>query len=253
MAGRRYTFKAIISSDWNQCLAPTGPFDPISFNHPELAPALATIFQEYTGNIVSLSEASRRIQELLPSPISIDQMDAYLDRSFVTYKGVPDLIEWCLSKSILFIINTTGMMGYFQRVFAKGLLPPVPALSAHPMIRYPYLETDPHYMYDLLQLQDKGKNTEAVMRLSGISPNRVFIMGDSGGDGPHFKWGASQGAFLIGSMTKASLKMYCQENGVPIDLLFGVSYIPGEARNLEEEMLIDFMELSSIIEENLKK
>ena len=179
-------------------------------------------------------------------------MDAYLDQSFVTYRGVSDLIEWCLSNNILFMINTTGMMGFFQRVFAKGLLPPVPALSAHPMIRYPHLETDPHYLYDLLQLQDKGKNTEAVMQKLGISQSKVFVIGDSGGDGPHFKWGASQGASLIGSMTKLSLKMYCQTNGIPINLQFGLSYVQGQKRNLEKEMSIDFMELSSIIEEILK-
>jgi hypothetical protein len=33
-------YKAIVSSDWNECLAPSGPFDFISFNHPELTPHL---------------------------------------------------------------------------------------------------------------------------------------------------------------------------------------------------------------------
>jgi len=251
--GKHYSFRAVISSDWNECLAPCGPFDPISFSYPDLSFDLATIFQKYTGNIISLGEANQRIQKLLPSPLSIDQMDAYLTQSFITYKGVPELIERCLSKNILFMINTTGMMGYFQRVFAKGLLPPVPVVSAHPMIRYPYLETDPHYMYDLLEIQDKGKNTEMVMRSLGIPANKVFLVGDSGGDGPHFKWGASQGAFLIGSMTKPSLKMYCQKNGIVIDLLFGVSYIQSENKNLEKEMSIDFLELFSIIEEILDR
>ncbi|MFC2018014.1 hypothetical protein ACFLTQ_01765 [Chloroflexota bacterium] len=246
------SYRAIVSSDWNECLAPTGPFEPISFNYPELTSELEAVFQDYTGNVITLGEANQRIQKLLARPLSIGQMDAYLDQSFVTYKGVFDLIEWCLSNNILFMINTTGMMGFFQRVFAKGLLPPVPVLSAHPMIRYPHLETDPHYLYDLLQLQDKGKNTEAVMQKLGISPSKVFIIGDSGGDGPHFKWGSDQGAFLIGSMTKPSLKMYCQDNGIPINLQFGLSYIQGEKRNSEKEMSIDFMELSSIIEEALK-
>ncbi len=27
-------YKAIISSDWNECLAPSGPFDPIAFVVP---------------------------------------------------------------------------------------------------------------------------------------------------------------------------------------------------------------------------
>lgn len=248
-----HNFKAIISSDWNQCLAPTGPFDPISFSYPELDSDLATIFQEYTGNTIPLDEAIRRIQKLLPSPLSIEQMDAYLDKSFAVYKGVADLIEWCSTKNILFMINTTGMTGYFQRIFAKGLLPQVPALSAHPMIRYPYQETDPNHMYDLLQLHDKGKNTKALMHSLDIPPHKVFIVGDSGGDGPHFKWGASQGAFLIGSMAKPSLKIYCQENGIPINLIFGLSYDEGDKRNPEKEMLIDFMELSSVVEEALKQ
>ena len=33
-------YKAIISSDWNECLAPTGPFDPIAFVYPEIKPRL---------------------------------------------------------------------------------------------------------------------------------------------------------------------------------------------------------------------
>jgi len=245
-------YRAIVSSDWNECLAPTGPFDPISFNYPELASELASIFQDYTGNVITLGEASRRIQELLPRPLSIDQMDAYLDQSFITYNGVSDLIEWCSSNNILFMINTTGMIGFFQRVFAKKLLPPVPALSAHPMLRYHQLETDPRHIYDLLQLQDKGKNTEKVMRELDISPRKVFIVGDSGGDGPHFKWGSDQGAFLIGSMTKPSLKIYCRDNGIQINLQFGLSYFQGEKRNTEKEMSIDFMELSAILSEILR-
>ena len=30
-------------------------------------------------------------------------MDAYIDHSFETYKGVPDLIDWCFRKNILFL------------------------------------------------------------------------------------------------------------------------------------------------------
>ncbi len=249
--GSDHSFRAIISSDWNECLAPCGPFDPISFAYPNLSLDLASIFQEYTGNIISLGEANHKIQKLLPSPISIDQMDAYLDQSFMTYKGVPDLIDWCTSNDILFMINTTGMMGYFQRVFAKSLLPPVPILSANPMIRYPHLETDPRYMYDLLEIQDKSKNTEAVVHSLVAPAKKVFLVGDSGGDGPHFEWGASQGAFLIGSMAKPSLKEFCQKKGIVIDSLFGVSYLHGEKRNLQKELLIDFLELSSVIEKTL--
>jgi hypothetical protein len=244
-------FRAIISSDWNGCLAPCGPFDVISFNYPHLTLDLETVFQEYTGNRIPLGEAARRIRKLVPGPISIEQMDAYLVRSFMTYRGVPDLIEWCLSHNILFMINTTGMIGYFQRVLAKGLLPPLPVLSAHPMVRYPYRETDPRFVVDLLEIQDKSKNTERVVRKLGIPAKNVILAGDSGGDGPHFKWGASHGAFLIGSMTKPSLKIYCQKNGIGIDLLFGVSYGQGERMNPEKEMLTDFLELTPVIEEIL--
>ena len=117
------SYKAIVSSDWNECLAPCGPFDFISFNYPQLTAELETIFKQYTGNVISLGEAVGQIQKLLPAPITEKQMDNYLDDSFSTYKGVPELIEWCLSNNILIMINTTGMIGYFQRVFAKNLLP----------------------------------------------------------------------------------------------------------------------------------
>ena len=140
-------YKAIISSDWNECLAPCGPFDCISFNHPQLEAPLTGIFRQYTGNRISLGEAIEKIQQLLPAPVTPEQMDAYLDASFATYPGVADLIEWCLSNRILFMINTTGMLGYFQRAFAKGLLPRVPALSAHPMIRFAGCSSDPQYIY----------------------------------------------------------------------------------------------------------
>ena len=47
----------------------------------------------YTGNQITLSEATRRITGLLPKRLTEKQMDAYLDASFVTYKGVIDLIQ----------------------------------------------------------------------------------------------------------------------------------------------------------------
>jgi 2-hydroxy-3-keto-5-methylthiopentenyl-1-phosphate phosphatase len=246
-------YKAIVSSDWNECLAPCGPFDVISFNHAELAPDLATIFQQYTGNIISLGEATTQIQNMLPVPITKEQMDAYLDKCFVTYKGVPDLIEWCISRNILFMVNTTGMVGYFQRVFAKSLLPPVPVVSAHPMIRYPEQESDPHYAYDLLEIRDKGRNTEAVARSLSIPPEKIILIGDSGGDGPHFEWGAGSHAFLIGSMIKPSLERYCQNKGIVIDFHFGLSYAEGEKRDPKKEMKIDFMDLSFPIEQFLNQ
>jgi 2-hydroxy-3-keto-5-methylthiopentenyl-1-phosphate phosphatase len=253
MTEKYLNYKAIVSSDWNKCLAPCGPFDVISFNHPELASDLATIFQQYTSNMISLGEATRQIQNILPGPITKEQMDAYLDKSFITYKGVPELIEWCLSRNILFMVNTTGMLGYFQRVFAKSLLPPVPVVSAHPMIRYPEQASDPRYVYDLLEIQDKGRNTEAVVRSLYIPPEKTILIGDSGGDGPHFEWGAASDALLIGSMTKPSLETYCQKKGISIDLHFGLSYAEGEKRNPKKEVQIDFMQLSFPIEQFLNR
>ena len=150
-------YRAIVSSDWNECLAPCGPFDCLAFNHPELEADLAAVFRQYSGNRISLGEATGRIRNLLPDPLSPDQMDAYLDASFTTYRGVPALIRWCLDNKILFMINTTGMIGYFQRIFAKGLLPPVPVLSAHPLIRYPGLKSDPLWVCELFETRDKGE------------------------------------------------------------------------------------------------
>ena len=139
----RGSYTAIISSDWNECLAPTGPFDPIVFHHPAIKAQVQEIFKEYTGNRIRLGEAMGRIEALVPALLSEAQMDAYLDASFKIYKGVADLIEWSLSKNILFMINTTGFQGFFQRAFYKGLIPTVPALSAHPLIRFHRRPSDP--------------------------------------------------------------------------------------------------------------
>lgn len=242
-------YNAIVSSDWSECLAPCSPFDCISFNHPQLTTELETIFKQYTSNIISLGEAAHKIQTLLPDTVTIEQMDAYLDNSFLTYKGVPELIKWCLSKDILFMINTTGMTGYFQRIFAKGLLPQVPALSAHPMVRYPKQHSDPNVICDLLEIKDKGKNTEAAVRFFNIPFNKVILMGDSGGDGPHFEWGKKADAFLIGSMTKPSLEKYCQKKNIKINMRFGTSDTAGEKKDLKKEMQIDFMDLASLIQD----
>ena len=205
------SYKAIVSSDWNECLAPSGPFDFISFNFPQIGPQLSATFRRYTGNQISLGEAIVQIRQLMPDPIESELMDAYLDTAFTTYTGVPDLIEWCLSKNILFMINTTGMIGYFQRIFARGLLPRTPVISAHPMVRYPNDRGDPPQIYELFEIGDKAINTEAVIRSFGIASDRVILMGDSGGDGPHFEWGSKTGAYLIGSMTKSSLDGYCSK------------------------------------------
>jgi len=234
----------MVSSDWNECLAPCGPFDPIIFTYPELEPELSMIFRSYTSNQLSLSEAVRRIGSLLPQPVSAEQMDAYLETSFLAYKGVTELMRWCMDKSILFMINTTGMQGYFQRALARGLLPPGIAVAANPMISYPGHEG---LMYEVREIEDKSKNTEAVLREHGISSRKLVIMGDSGGDGPHFEWGASVGAHLVGSMTKASLEAYCRRKRVTITQRFGVSYIEGQKKDLAKEMEVDFMGLSAVI------
>jgi hypothetical protein len=245
-------YKAMVSSDWSECLAPCSPFDCISFNYPQLTSELETIFQQYTGNLISLGEAARNIQTLLPAAITTEQMDAYLDNSFSTYKGVPELIEWCLSKDILFMINTTGMIGYFQRIFAKNLLPRIPALSAHPTIRYPRQDCDPDVIFDLFEIRDKGTNTEAAVSHFNIPLGKIILMGDSGGDGPHFEWGAKVDAFLIGSMTKPSLEKYCLKDNIKINMRFGISGVLNAQKDLKKEMQIDFMELTSLFEERIE-
>ncbi|MGB5747869.1 MAG: hypothetical protein WBM69_12860 [Desulfobacterales bacterium] len=241
------SYKAIVSSDWSECLSPNGPFDCLAFNYPDLEADLTAVFRQYTGNRISLGQAAAKIKGLLPDPLSPDQMDAYLDESFATYTGVPDLIQWCLDNQILFMLNSTGMIGYFQRVFAKKLLPPVPVLSAHPLIRYPGLHTDPPQIYELFETRDKGSNTAAVANSLAIQAPKIILMGDSGGDGPHFEWGAESGAFLIGSMTKASLDSYCREKDIVINLRFGLDYSQNDRKDLREELKIDFMELQSTI------
>lgn len=247
MKWREGMYKAIVSSDWNECLAPTNPFDPISFVYPDFKPQLGEIFREYTGNQISLSEASQRIKGMLPSPLTEEQMDAYLDVHFAAYRGVPELISWCNSQNILFVINTTGMQGYFQRVFRRGLLPDGPVVCANPLIRYQDDILSP--LYDVIETKDKGRNTETIMGALGVSTGRVIVIGDSGGDGPHFEWGASVGATLIGSMTKWSLESYCRQRGISIDVYFGLIYGKGEKRDAEKEKNIDFMKLSPVISE----
>jgi 2-hydroxy-3-keto-5-methylthiopentenyl-1-phosphate phosphatase len=249
MQAKTKIYKAMVSSDWSECLAPCSPFDCISFNHPQLTTELETIFKQYTSNIISLREAAHKIQTLLPATLTPEQMDAYLDNSFATYKGVPELIEWCLSKDILFMINTTGMIGYFQRIFAKSLLPRIPALSGHPMVRYPQQHSDPNVIFDLFEIKDKGKNTEAAVRFFKIPFNQIILMGDSGGDGPHFEWGTTADAFLIGSMTKPSLEKYCLKKNININVRFGISDTAGEKKDLKKEMQIDFMDLALLIED----
>jgi hypothetical protein len=238
-------FIGMVSSDWNECLAPCGPFDPISFSYPDLEPDLSVIFRLYTSNQLSLSEAVRRLGSLLPQPVSAEQMDAYLETSFLTYKGVTALMRWCMDRDILFMINTTGMQGYFHRALAKGLLPRGIAVAANPMISYPGHESP---MYEVREIEDKSKNTEAVLREHGIPAKKLIIMGDSGGDGPHFEWGTSVAAYLVGSMTKASLEAYCRNKEITINKRFGVTYREGRKKDRKKEMAVDFMGLVPVIE-----
>lgn len=243
------SYKVVFSSDWSECLSPNGPFDPLSYTHRLMNAELSTIFRKYTGNEISLSVATERIRELLPEPFTKEQMDAYLDSSFHTYTNVPDLIEWCLSNDILFMINTTGTQGYFQRVLHKKLLPPVPVVAANPLITFETPGWDTVFKYQVLEIEDKAKNTQAVITELNIPVNHVLVMGDSGGDGPHFRWGNSAGAYLIGSMTKHSLQAYCDSTGVTIRTHFGLTYGPGEKPDADREMNVDFMELTDVIRE----
>ena len=242
------SFTAMISTDWNECLAPTGPFDPIAFSHPELAQELESIFRLYTGNNITLGQAVERLLDLLPHLPTKEQMDAYLDAHFTTYKGIPELIRWCADNNILFMINTTAAIGFFQRALAKGLLPAVPALSGHDMIVFPTENTDPPIILPLHETSDKAINTQQVASRFGIDPHKIVIIGDSGGDGPHFEWGASQGCHLIGSMTKHSLQSYCTSRGINITTYFGIRYDKGQPRDPQREMQFEFLELKDVIE-----
>jgi hypothetical protein len=245
VSGRKY--RAMVSSDWSECLSPNGPFDPLWFSYPELKPDLLSIFQHYTGNDISLTDAVRRIEGLVPAPLTVKQMDEYLDASFRTYTGVPQLIQWCLDNDILFMINTTGTFAYFQRASAKGLIPRVPVVSANPMLRFD--DADSTYVTcEIREIEDKPTNTETVLRSMDIPPEKLVVMGDSGGDGPHFRWAARTGGHLIASMAKASLTRYCLANGVEIGTFFGLKYDEGVPRNIVEEMKVDFMQLTSVLE-----
>lgn len=244
-------YRGMVSSDWNECLAPTGPFDPISFTYPDLKNELDTIFKSYTSNRIPLSKAVSKIMEILPEPFTVEQMDAYLDRSFAIYNGVYEMIEALNSKNILFMINTTGAQGFFQRSIMKKLIPPVPLVASNPFIKFSGVESDRRFSHRVLETSDKGANTSRVMREYDLEPSRVILVGDSGGDGPHFQWGASIGAYLIGSMTKTSLTGFCMGNRITINKQFGIVYTEGQERDIEQENRYDFEELGKFIVEKL--
>jgi hypothetical protein len=243
------TYRALVSSDWNQCLAPCGPFDVITYHYPELATDIDPIFQGYTGNRISLTTAVEQISALLPAPITAAQMDAYLADQFQTYTSVPELMRACEEENILFMINTTGMIGYFQRALAAGLLPPLAVLSAHPMTRYAADPRDPAEIYSLLETTDKGIHTAAVAAKYNIPASRIIILGDSGGDGPHFAWGAQVGATLIASMAKPSLIRYCAQRHITISHFFGNIYARKEDISPENENHYNLMALWPMIVE----
>jgi hypothetical protein len=196
-------------------------------------------------------QACDNIRNLLPAPLSEGQMDGFLDRSFSIYRGVSDLIEWASGQQILFMINTTGMMGFFERALIKGHLPDVPIIAANPLISYSAVPGDPRYRFKVLEIEDKPRNTIEAMQNFGIPPGKAVVIGDSGGDGPHFEWGARTGALLIGSMTKVSLTRYCELRRIQINKLFGKTYLPEQERNYEEEYKFNFMDLVPVIEDFL--
>lgn len=245
-------YRALVSSDWNQCLAPTGPFDVIAHLYPHLKPDLDDVFGQYTGNRISLSDAMDRVQVLLPEPVGAAQMDACLADQFRIYPGVADFIRTCRKENVLFMINTTAVIGYFQRAAAKRLIRTPVVLSAHPLIRYAPDKGEPAIILPLFETSDKGKNTEAIAAQFNIPFHCIFVIGDSGGDGPHFEWGAKAGATLIGSMTKDSLTRFCGQRNITIDLNFGHTYAPGEGLSPEKEQEYDFMALWSWIEERIQ-
>jgi hypothetical protein len=245
---RKRKYRALFSSDWNECLAPCRPFDVIIHHYPENSAHVQSIFRQYTGNIISLGEAVRQISTLLPQGLTTSQMDAYLEQDFVTYPGVAGLVRWCHDHGILFMVNTTGMIGYFQRALAKGYLPPLPVLAAHPLVRFDPLPSDPARILPLMETTDKAVHTAATAAQYAIDANSIFLMGDSGGDGPHFEWGARVGAHLIGSMTKPSLQRYCHDRGIVINHYVGHTYAPEEPISPDKEMAGSFTGIRKIME-----
>lgn len=243
------TYSAMVTSDWNECLAPSGPFDVIAYHYPDQHSRLEAVFRDYTSNRITLAAAIHMIVGFLPGGISLSQMDAFLTSAFRAYEGVTQLIGWCAEHDILFMINTTGMIGFFQRALALKLLPPLAALSAHPWVRYPPGPGDPPSIYDLHATSDKAVHSAAAAAQYNIPAQRVIVVGDSGGDGPHFAWGARTGAKLVASMAKPSLQAYCRERAIRIDHYFGCTYAEGERRDPARENSYDFRDLIGVIRE----
>ncbi|MEF8824218.1 MAG: hypothetical protein V5B78_09345 [Desulfohalobiaceae bacterium] len=240
-------FRYLVASDWSECLSPNGPFDALIHTWPELEPDLTRIFSAYTSNEISLSSAVEKIKALLPGELSVEAMDAFLEEKFAAYANLSGLIQRCLERGIAFMINSTGPIGYFQRALAGGFVPGFPLLSAHPFLRYPPFETDPDHVFELFEIEDKGKNTQAALNALGIPPHRTAVLGDSGGDGPHFAWAAENGALRVGVNPKASLERYCAERGITIHARAGIAYSPGQPRDREAEAKTDLNEVCDIL------
>lgn len=211
-------YKALISSDWNECLSPSTPFEPICFHYPNLKNKLNYIFTLYTSNKITYSSALEEIKKIMPKSFCKEHMDKYLTSSFSLYRGVREFIEWCRANAILFMINTTGWVGYFQRAMKLNLMPHVNIISANPFLKFKDKFSNVYFM-DLYETEDKGKNTEIIAKRFGIT--NIFLIGDSGGDGPHFLWGKKNNAILIGCMTKPSLVNFCNNNNIKIDYYVG--------------------------------
>jgi hypothetical protein len=241
-------YVGMLSSDWSQCLSPNKPFDPLIWLYPEMEPDLSPIFKGYTGNKITLGQAIDQVGALLPQWPSKGQLDSYLDTCFETYAGVPALIRWCRQNKILFMVNTTGFAAYFQRVFFKSLLPPIDVLSAQTKWAFSGNANFSEYLVELTEVEDKAKNTAAIAERFSIPHHRIILIGDSGGDGPHFQWGAKVGATLIGSMTKPSLSRYCRDREITIHHHVGHTYRSGEPVSIEKERDFDFQALIDILQ-----
>jgi len=241
-------YNGMISSDWSQCLSPNGPFDPLSYLYPDLTMDLALIFKQYTSNEITLGRAIKQVREMLPGWPSPDQLDQYLYACFETYRGVPELIQWCRHNRVLFMLNTTGFAAYFQRVLSKELLPAVDVLSAQSKWCINMEKIEAMRFIALMEVQDKARNTAIIAKKHSIPNHRIVLMGDSGGDGPHFEWGATIGATLIGSMTKPSLRTFCDERKITVHHQVGHIYQPGESISTDKERDFDFQSVIDILE-----
>ncbi|GAB6162786.1 hypothetical protein JCM12298_19460 [Desulfothermus naphthae] len=226
---KKQKYKALISSDWNECLSPSRPFDPILFKYPELSEKIHDIFKKYTSNQISYKEGLKIIKSCLPSPITLGDMDRYLREKFSVYPGVLEFIDWCKENNVLFMINTTGFIGYFQRAMSLGLLPHIKIISGSPFIRFNDSLISSYFL-ELYDTKDKQKNTQLIIEKYNIK--KVILIGDSGGDGPHFVWGKQNGYILIGCMVKPSIISFCDKHSVKIDEFVGDYKSPQEKIDL---------------------